>query len=83
MSDAKTVYPPERRVRKILITIPEDQVKMLDECAKALGMSRSTFIQVYLDTFAERVIDFAEGWLAGIGYYYQKQIRKEKREGTH
>ena len=77
---AKTVYPPQRPVQKILITIPKDQVALIDNCAKAMGMSRSGFLQVYLDTYAEQVISFTEGWLAGIGYYYEKQMEKEKQK---
>jgi len=72
MSKAKPVYPSERKVRKILITIPVDQISMIDNCAKAIGMSRSSFLQVYFDTYAEAVMNFAEGWLAGISYYVKK-----------
>lgn len=78
MGKPKTVYPPKRPVQKILITIPKDQVSMIDECAKAMGMSRSAFLQIYFDTYAEQVINFTEGWLANIGYYYKKQMEKEK-----
>jgi len=72
LSKAKTVYPPQREVRKVLLTIPADQVEMIDNCAKAIGMSRSSFLQVYFDTYAEQVMNFTEGWLANIGYYHKK-----------
>lgn len=75
---AKQVYPPERPVQKILITLPKDHVEMIDNCARAIGMSRSAFLQIYFDTYAEQVINFTEGWLANIGYYYQKQLRENK-----
>lgn len=79
MSTPKPVYPPQRSVMKILITIPKDQVAMVDNCAKAMGMSRSAFLQVYFDTYAEQVISFTEGWLAGIGFYYDKMVKSEKQ----
>lgn len=79
MSKAKPVYPPKRPVKKILITIPQDQVTMIDECAKAMGLSRSAFLQIYFDTYAEQVINFTEGWLAGIGFYYEKLMQEEKQ----
>lgn len=88
MSKPKPVYPPKREVKKTLITIPADQIEMIDNCAKAIGMSRSSFLQVYFDTYAEQVVNFTEGWLANIGYYYKKrqenkliQDAKETAEG--
>jgi hypothetical protein len=79
MVDEKRVYPAKRPIRKVLITIPKDQIDMIDECAKAIGMSRSAFLQVYFDTFAERIRDFTEGWLVGIRHYYQKQMQELKK----
>lgn len=75
MSDPKRIYPINRPVRKILITIPRDQVKMIDECAGTIGMSRSAFLQVYFDIFAERVRDFTEGWLGNMKYYYKEEAQ--------
>jgi len=77
MSKAKTVYPAERKVVKALLTLPADQVQMIDDCAKAIGFSRSAFLQVYFDTYAEQVMNFTEGWLAGIGYYHKKREENE------
>lgn len=72
------VYPPKRKQRKILVTLPEDTVSMLDDCAEAMGYSRSAFLQVYFDTYSEQVITFTTGWLAGISYYSDK-VAAEKR----
>jgi len=80
LSQAKPVYPPKRDVVKVLITIPADQVKMLDDCANAIGMSRSAFLQVYFDTYAEQVMNFTEGWLANIGYYHKKMQENKALE---
>ena len=82
VSKPKPVYPPKRPVRKTLISIPEDQIMMIDECAKAMGMSRSAFLQVYFDTYAEQVISFTEGWLAGIGHYYKKMMAEKQKTKT-
>ena len=68
----RTVYPPERKVQKILIAIPKDQIALIDDCARAMGMSRSAFLQVYFDSYSEQVVTFVEGWLTGIKYYLNK-----------
>jgi len=69
MSRVKTVYPPTRPVRKILVTLPKDIVEMLDNCSKAIGMSRSAFLQVYFDGYNEQVVNFTRGWLRALLYY--------------
>lgn len=80
MGEAQKVFLAERKVKKILLTLPEDQIKMIDECAKAVGLSRSSFLHIYFDVFAERVRDFTEGLLVGVGPYQQKKLEKMKRE---
>lgn len=73
------VYPPQRKQKKILVTLPEDIVEMIDDCTRAMGMtSRSAFLQVYFDTYSEQVITFTTGWLSGISYYSDK-VAAEKR----
>jgi len=74
----RAVYPPERKVQKILVALPQDQVAMIDDCAKAMGMSRSSFLHIFFDAYSEKIIDFVEGWLTGIKYYIDKETRQSK-----
>ena len=78
MSQGVKVYPPKRLQKKILVSLPEDTISMIDDCSKVMGMSRSAFLQVYFDTYSEQVITFTTGWLAGISYYSDK-VAAEKR----
>lgn len=78
MSTEKKVYPGERKKRRILVDLPEDIILMLDDCARAIAMTRSGFLQVYFDSYAEQVISFTEGWLKNIGFYYDK-VKDRKR----
>jgi hypothetical protein len=76
--EAKRVFPANRPVGKVLLTLPKDQIKMIDDCARAVGMSRSAFLQVYFDVFAERVRDFTEGWLVNMKPYRDLEMPGRK-----
>lgn len=79
MSREITVYPPERKTSKRLVTLPDDLWTLIDECTKAMGMtSRSGFLQIYFDTYAEQVLSFTEGWLANVRYYLDR-VEQDKR----
>ena len=41
-------------------------------------MSRSAFLQVYFDVFAERVRDFTEGWLVNMKPYRDLEMPGRK-----
>ena len=68
---------PERKTQKCLLTLPEDQVLLIDSCARAIGLSRSSFMQIYFDNRAEDLGAFTTGWLAG-NKYYQDTLNTNK-----
>lgn len=80
MSQKQRVYPPERPVKKVLLSLPVDQVELIDRCASAVGFNRSPFLQIFIDTFSEHMVSFTEGMLAGTNYF-RKLL--EKRERVH
>lgn len=61
-----------RKTKKRLVSLPEDQWLLLDGCASALGLHRSTFLHVFLDNYTEHVISFTQGWLAANEHYRTK-----------
>jgi len=82
MSRRKTVYPDKRPVQKVLLTLPTDVVELIDNCAKAIGMSRSAFLQVYFDGYNEQVVNFTEGWLKALLYYKKKEENAKELESV-
>lgn len=73
------IFPPHRPTKKFLLTLPQDQLDMIDDGAKAVGLSRSAFLQIYFDVFAERLREFVEGWLTGVSPYVQKLMEQKKK----
>jgi len=63
------------------VTLPSDIVELIDNCAKAIGMSRSAFLQVYFDGYNEQVANFTEGWLKAL-LYYKKREENAKEMGN-
>jgi len=78
MTEEIKLYPPERKQKKVLVSLPEDQIKFLDDCAKAMGVSRSTFLMIYIDKHNEYIAEFVDGWLASL-QVYQERLDEEKR----
>ena len=58
--------------------LPEDQVLLLDNCAKAIGLSRGAFMQVYVDHHVDELTNFTTGWLAA-NRYYQDTLKTTKQ----
>ena len=77
MSEIK-VNSPKRKPKKVNITLTEDTVEFLDDLSLAIGLSRSSFLQVYIDKHNEYMVEFVEGWLAGLRLY-QERLEEEKR----
>lgn len=71
------LFPPKRRKRKVIIVLPVDQIQLLDDAANAIGIDRSAFLTVYIDTFAETIQSFVAGWLTGMKFY-QEKVAEEK-----
>lgn len=82
MSRVKMIHPPKRPVQKVLLTLPTDVVELIDNCASAIGMSRSAFLQVYFDGYNEQVVNFTQGWLKALLYYKQKENDEKAMESV-
>lgn len=72
------IFPPKREKKKVIMVLPLDQIKLLDDAANAIGIDRSAFLTVYIDTFAETIQSFVAGWLTGMKFY-QEKIAQETR----
>ena len=54
---------PKRKIKRTTIDLPEDQVKVFDVCAKALGVSRSNFLLLWHDSSVKAMIDWTQQML--------------------
>ena len=61
-----------RKLKRISLTLPEEQILMIDECSKALGLDRGSFLQIFFDAYAENMVSFATGWLKATEYFREK-----------
>jgi len=77
MSEIK-LYAPKRKSKKVNMTLTEDTIKFLDDLSGAMGMSRSSFLQIFIDTHNEYMIEFVRGWLASL-QIHQERLEEEKR----
>lgn len=57
---------PRRKVKKVTLTLPEDQIAFLDTCAGSVGQDRSGFLALMLDGFYDEIIAFAKGYATRI-----------------
>jgi len=49
---------PKRGIKKYTIDLPQDQINVVDVCAKALGLSRSAFLLLWFDSSERAMIDW-------------------------
>lgn len=57
---------PRRKIRKVTLTMPEDQIEFLDTCAGSVGQDRSGFLALMIDGFYDEITAFAKGYAARI-----------------
>lgn len=57
---------PRRKIRKVTLTMPEDQIEFLDTCAGSVGQDRSGFLALMIDGFYDEITSFAKGYAARI-----------------
>lgn len=69
--------PLKREKKKCIFVLPIDQIKLLDDAANAIGIDRSAFLTICLDSFAELIQSFVVGWRTGTKFY-QEKIAEEK-----
>lgn len=77
MSPEIKLFTPKREKRKVLFVLPVEQIGFLDDAADAIGIDRSAFLTVYIDTFAENMQSFVAGWATGMKFY-QERVSKDK-----
>lgn len=68
---------PKRAIKRTTVDLPEDQIKVVDACAKALGVSRSNFLLLWFDSSVKAMIE----WTNHLLNRSQIEIVPEKREG--
>jgi len=49
---------PKRPMKRTTIDLPEDQINVVDVCAKALGLSRGSFLLLWFDSSQKAMIDW-------------------------
>ncbi len=49
---------PKRKIKRTTVDLPEDQIKVVDVCAKALGVNRSNFLLLWFDSSSRAMIDW-------------------------
>lgn len=54
---------PRRGTHRFTVSLPVDQVNLIDVCSEALGMSRSAFLQLFLDWESKKMVRFTDEWL--------------------
>jgi len=70
---------PKRKIKRTTIDVPEDQIKVVDACAKALGVNRSNFLLLWFDSSERAMIDFTNALLGRS----QIEIANNKGEKKH
>jgi len=49
---------PKRKIKRTTVDLPEDQIVLVDTCARALGISRSAFLLLWFDSSAKAMVDW-------------------------
>lgn len=49
---------PKRKLKRTTVDLPEDQIKVVDVCARALGVSRSNFLLIWFDSSVKAMVDW-------------------------
>lgn len=81
MQKARRIHLPKRPLRRTTITLPVDQLEFLDQCAKAVGQDRSSFLTILIDGFYDEIAAFAKGYVARI-FKQSEEEGGEKRGST-
>ncbi len=76
------LLPPKREKKKVIFVLPVDQIKLLDDCAELVGIDRSAFLAVYIDSFAEGFHTFVQGWRIGMQHYAERLAEEKTAKET-
>jgi hypothetical protein len=66
MQRPRRIQLPRRILRRTTITLPEDQLDFLDQCAKAVGQDRGGFLTLVIDGFYDEIAAFAKGYVGRV-----------------
>lgn len=70
----RRIHLPKRPTRKTTITLPVDLLEFLDECAAGVGIDRSNFLSLTLDSFYDEIASFVKGYASRIRDQAMEQI---------
>jgi len=51
---------PKRKIKRTTIDLPQDQIDVIDACAKALGLSRSGFLLMWNDSCSQAMVEWTQ-----------------------
>jgi len=73
-----------RKIRKITLRLPEDQVEFLDACARIMGISRNYLLVLLIDVFSSDILNFVRGWVRAEAALYRlkHELEAEEEETT-
>jgi len=55
---------PKRKIKRTTVDLPEDLIRVVDSCAKAVGVSRSNFLLLWFDSSVKAMIDWTQHLVA-------------------
>jgi hypothetical protein len=82
MQRAKRLSLPRRILKRTTITLPVDQLELLDECAKAVGQDRGGFMTLFIDGFWDEIAAFAKGYVGRVLEQAKKAEVNHSAEGV-
>lgn len=51
---------PKRKIKRTTIDLPQDQIDVIDACARALGLNRSNFLLMWNDSCAHAMVEWTQ-----------------------
>ena len=51
---------PKRQMKRTTVDLPQDQIDVIDSCARALGLSRSGFLLIWNDSSAKAMVEWTQ-----------------------
>ena len=51
---------PKRKMKRTTIDLPQDQIDVIDACARALGLSRSGFLLMWNDSSCHAMVEWTQ-----------------------
>jgi len=80
MGQVTKLIPPKRKTKNIPLRLPLEQIDLIDQCAEAIGLSRTAFVTLFFDTYSESMVNFTVGWLSSLEYKAKELELKRQAE---